>query len=68
MDSEIEKVIDKIRAIRTEKNISIVKLSVDSGVSRRHLYYIETKQTSPSLDTLAKIANSLGVNLKDLFD
>lgn len=68
MDPEVEKVIDKIRAIRTEKNISIVKLSVDSGVSRSHLYYIETKQTSPSLDTLAKIANSLGVNLKDLFD
>lgn len=68
MDPEVEKVIDKIRTLRTEKKISIVKLSVESGVSRSHLYYIETKQTSPSLDTLAKIAKSLGVSLRDLFD
>lgn len=68
MDPEAEKVIDKIRTLRTGKNISIVRLSVDSGISRSHLYYIESKQTSPSLDTLAKIAKSLGVTLKELFD
>lgn len=67
MDSESEKVIDNIRKLRIEKNISIVKLSVESGISRSHLYYIETKKTSPSLDTLSKIAKVLDVKMKDLF-
>ena len=68
MDSEIEKVIENIRRLRTEKKISIVKLSVESGISRSHLYYIETRQTSPTLETLAKIAKVLGVSIKDLFE
>lgn len=67
MNEEVNAVIDKIRKIRIEKGISIVQLSVDSGVSRSHLYYIETKQTIPTLDTLAKIASAMGVRLKDFF-
>lgn len=67
MDKEVENVIDNIRRIRTEKKISIVQLSVSSGISRSHLYYIETKRTTPTLDTLSKIAKSLDIQMKDLF-
>ncbi len=67
MSRETDCVIDEIIRIRKEKGISIVKLSVDSGVSRSHLFYIESKKSSPSLDTLDRIAKSLGVEMKDFF-
>ncbi|MBR4321795.1 helix-turn-helix domain-containing protein [Treponema sp.] len=67
MDSEVEQVIDRIRSFRTEKKISIVQLSVDSGISRSHLFYIESKKTIPSLETLAKIAKAMNLHLKDFF-
>lgn len=67
MEAEVEQVIDNIRKIRKEKKISIVQLSVESGISRSHLFYIESKKTIPSLETLAKIARAMGLHLKDFF-
>lgn len=67
MEKEVENVIDKIRKIRLEKKISILTLSVESGISRSHLFYIESKKTVPSLETLAKIAHAMGLELKDFF-
>lgn len=67
MDSEVEEIIDKIRKIRIEKKISILKLSVESGISRSHLFYIESKKTIPSLETVAKIAHAMNLHLKDFF-
>ncbi len=67
MDREVEAVIDKIRTIRKQKKISILKLSVDSGISRSHLFYIESKKAIPSLETLAKIAHAMNLQLKDFF-
>ena len=67
MDREVEEVIEKIRRFRKEKNISILKLSVDSGISRSHLFYIESKKTVPTIETLAKIARAMDLQLKDFF-
>lgn len=67
-ENSASKIIDKIRETRINKKISIVKLSVESGISRSHLYYIETKKISPTLDTLIKITKVLDINLKDLFE
>lgn len=67
MDSEVDAVIDKIRKFRMEKKISIVQLSVESSVSRSHLFYIESKKTVPSLETLSKIAQAMGLHLRDFF-
>lgn len=67
MDKDVEEVLDKIRRFRNEKGISIVQLSADSGISRSHLFYIETKKTIPSLETLSKIAKAMGIELKNFF-
>ena len=67
MEKVLENVHDKIRKFRIDKGISILKLSVDSGISRSHLYYIETKKVSPSIETLYKIAKSLDIELVDFF-
>lgn len=67
MSDATDEVIDRFLKIRKEKGFSILKLSTESGISRSHLYYIETKKVSPSLDTLDKLANTLGIELKDFF-
>ncbi|MBO4705562.1 MAG: helix-turn-helix transcriptional regulator [Spirochaetaceae bacterium] len=67
MEKEVEDVIEKIRTIRKEKGISILTLSVNSGISRSHLFYIESKKTIPSLETLTKIAHAMDLQLKDFF-
>jgi transcriptional regulator with XRE-family HTH domain len=67
MDKEVEQVIDNVRKFRTEKGLSILTLSVNSGISRSHLFYIESKKTIPSLETLAKIAHAMDLQLKDFF-
>ncbi len=67
MEKEVEDVIDKIRNFRKEKNISILNLSLESGISRSHLFYIESKKTIPTLETLTKIAHAMGLKLKDFF-
>ncbi len=67
MDRDVEQVIDNIRKIRIEKNISIVQLSIDSGISRSHLFYIESKKSIPSLITLSKLANAMKISMKDFF-
>lgn len=67
MDQEVQDVIEKMRKLRKEKKISILKLSVESGISRSHLFYIESKRTIPSLETLAKIAHAMNLQLRDFF-
>lgn len=67
MEKEVEEVIDKIRKFRKERNISILNLSLESGVSRSHLFYIESTTTIPSLETLTKIAHAMDLQLKDFF-
>ena len=67
MEKEVEDVIEKIRTFRKEKKISILTLSVNSGISRSHLFYIESKKTIPSLETLTKIAHAMDLQLKDFF-
>lgn len=67
MNKDVEEVIDRIQQLRKEKNVSMLKLSIDSGISRSHLFYIETKKTIPSLETLSKIAHALNLQLKDFF-
>ncbi len=67
MDKDVEEVIDRIRKFRKEKKISILSLSVESGISRSHLFYIESKKTIPSLETLSKIAHAMNLQLKDFF-
>ena len=67
MTEEEEIVYDNIRFYRNKKGISILKLSNETGISRSHLYYIESKKISPTIETLNKIAIALEIPLKDFF-
>jgi transcriptional regulator with XRE-family HTH domain len=67
MEPQTEKIIEKIRQIRIEKNISILKLASTVGISHSHLYYIEIKKVIPSIDVVVKIAKEMQIDIKELF-
>lgn len=57
-----------IKFLRKDRHISQRKLSKMSGVSRPYLSNLEeNRRFNPSMDTLGKIADALGVDIKDLF-
>jgi transcriptional regulator with XRE-family HTH domain len=68
MEQETDKILENIRAKRTERKISLINLANEVGISHSHLYYIESKRVVPSIDVVIKIAKSLNLTLKDFLD
>lgn len=57
----------KIQRIRKEKGLTQEKLAEKVGVSTTWIGYIETGYKRPNLKMIYKIANALGVKVKDIF-
>jgi transcriptional regulator with XRE-family HTH domain len=57
-----------IRRLRSEQGIAQEKLALIAGVDRTMVSKIERELTNPSIDTLLKLANVLGVSVSDLLD
>jgi transcriptional regulator with XRE-family HTH domain len=68
MEPETEHILENIRKIRLEKDISVLNLSLDAGISHSHLFYIESKRTVPSIDVLVRIAKALDTQLCELIN
>lgn len=57
----------RLHDLRTEQGLTQFELAVKSGVSMRVLTALETKNNAnPTLDTLSKLANALGVKVRDI--
>jgi transcriptional regulator with XRE-family HTH domain len=57
----------EIRRLREERNWSQAKLGVESGLGPSGISQIETGRRNPSAASLQKIAEALGVEVRDLF-
>jgi transcriptional regulator with XRE-family HTH domain len=57
----------RIKSLRTAKNMSMSELAKDAGVSKSLISQVERGEVYPSLLTLEKIADSLGVHLSRFF-
>lgn len=57
----------RVKEIRKVRGLSQDKLSEKVGIDAKHLSRIEVGGSFPSLDTLAKLAGALNVELKDFF-
>jgi transcriptional regulator with XRE-family HTH domain len=68
MEKETARALEAVRAIRKKKKVSILKLAIEVGIARSHLYYIETKKVIPSVDILVKIAKALDTPPQDFFN
>ncbi len=56
-----------IRELRQRDHLTIADVAAHAGISSGMLSKIETAQATASLDTLARIADALGVSLAHLF-
>ncbi|MBI1398171.1 MAG: cupin domain-containing protein [Betaproteobacteria bacterium] len=56
-----------IRELRQRDHLTIADVAGQAGISRGMLSKIETAQATASLDTLARIADALGVSMAHLF-
>ncbi len=63
----VENIGLRIRQLREARGMTQSQLQARSGVSRSYLSRIESGQMTPSLGTLEKIAESLGVGLNRFF-
>ncbi len=57
----------RLRELREERNISLRKLATRSGLSANALSMIERGKTSPSVSTLYKLAEAMGVDITAFF-
>lgn len=58
----------KIWEIRTQRNISLKKLSLKTGISKSALNRYENQKREISIQKLEKIAEALGCGINDLFE
>lgn len=56
-----------IREVRESKEISLSQLAKKVGIAKSHLSNIERNIKEPKLSTTIKIAQALGVDIKELY-
>jgi len=61
MKDESAKLGDNLKRIRTKKGITQGDIARSLGVSRGFISNIENGKTNPTLATIARLANSIGV-------
>lgn len=59
---------NRMRVLRAHYGISQEELALKSELNRTYIGDIERGEKTPSLITLSKIANGLGITLKEMFD
>ena len=58
----------RIKELRKSRGLSQDQLSESIGIDPKHLSRIEVGKSYPYMETLESIANSLDVEIKDLFE
>lgn len=56
---------DLLRFWRKERGKSQLDLSLDSGISQRHLSFVESGRSAPSRDFLATVSDALNIPLRE---
>lgn len=66
-DRVLESLGRTLRALRIERDLSQERLSLETGVHRNYIGGIERGERSPTVATVATLADALGVSLGELF-
>lgn len=57
---------ERLRAIREEKAISLSKLAEKTGYTKSFISQVEKNRTSPSISSLLRITEALGINPQEI--
>lgn len=66
MPNEAKKLGDNLKRIRTEKGLSQTDVANSLGVSRGFVSNIESGKRNPTLSTITRLANAVGVTPDEL--
>ena len=58
----------RMKELRKEQNLTLTEVATAANLSTSHLSQIERNKTTPSLMTVASVAEALNVNVRDFFD
>lgn len=58
----------KLKTLRTQQKLTQEDLAYKVGVDRSYMGFIERGEKNPTLSTIIKIAKSLKVPIKELFE
>ena len=64
---EEKAIIEKIKRIRTNKNITLKALAKKTGLTEGYLSRIENSENAPPISTLSRIAQGLDIDTSYLF-
>ncbi len=53
---------EKLKALRESKHLSVIDLADAVGLTRQHIYQLESGQQQPSWESVQKLAEALGVS------
>jgi transcriptional regulator with XRE-family HTH domain len=67
MNNESKILGANLKRIRIEKSITQVEIAKTLGVDRSFVSNIENGKNNPTLSTIAKLAQALGVSMDELF-
>ena len=56
-----------LKEVRIRKNISLVRLSKKTGISKTHINDIENEIKEPSFSMMVRLAKGLDVNINELY-
>lgn len=59
---------EKLRSIRQSKNMTIYRLSMITGISQNHISGIELGNRQPTIYTLLRLLEPLGITLAEFFN
>ena len=59
---------ERLKSIRQSKNISIYKLSQDSGVSESHIRNLEKGEKRATVETLEMLVKNLNMTMSEFFN
>lgn len=68
MEKQAVTVGERIRHFRNLKNWSQLKLATEAGINTAFLGHLERELKHPTIQTLEKITNALGISLSEFFD
>lgn len=66
--SETPKVGARVRALRRERGLTIEQIASATGLTKGFISQLERDRTSPSLSSIARICDALGVRLSHIFE
>ena len=56
-----------LKKLRLERNISGAELSRRTEIEKPHIVRLENGETNPTLYTLTRLSDALGISLEELF-